>query len=150
MMTGTGLSQSKSNIGVGVAHATHAAMSSEYYSRNARKAGGSKHASPETSTQAVHSSQTLQKSSSRSKSKTGQTAAQFVQRRGSGDKKETPLKGPGVVTQRNAIYFQEYLEHNKARSPKVMASKQLESLRSEQAAQAQMGSNGMFQARATQ
>jgi len=59
MMTGTGVSASKSNIGAGVAHATHPAMSSEYYSRNSRKAGGSKHASPETSTQALHNSQTL-------------------------------------------------------------------------------------------
>jgi len=61
-----------------------------------------------------------------------------MKRRVSEDKKESPLKGPGVVTQRNAIYFQEYLEHNKARSPKIIPSNQLESLRSEQAAQVQM------------
>ena len=60
----------------------------------------------------------------------------------------TPLKGPGVVSQRNAIYFQEYLGHNEARSPKVLPSKHLESLGSEHAGQAQMGSNGMFPARA--
>ena len=52
MMTGTGLSASKSNIGIGAAHANHAAMSSEYYSRNQRQKG-SKQPSPETSTQQI-------------------------------------------------------------------------------------------------
>lgn len=67
----------------------------------------------------------------RSKSKTGAAAAaqQFLKRRGSDDKKESPQKAPQIGTQRNGIYFQEYLEHNKARSPKVIPSKQLESLR---------------------
>ena len=137
-MSGTG---GKSGIGMGTQQ-MHQTMSSEYYRRNQAKL--SKQQSPETSTMnAAQSQQQPSSGQNRSKSKTGAAAAaQFLKRRGSEDKKESPQKAPHIGTQRSGIYFQEYLEHNKARSPKVIPSKQLESLRAGQ--ESQMASNGMF------
>ena len=88
MMSGTG---GKSGIGMGTQH-MHQTMSSEYYRRNQGKANGSKQQSPETSTQHVaQSQQQVSAGQSRSKSKTGAAAAaQFLKRRGSEDKKESP------------------------------------------------------------
>ena len=97
-------------------------LAHDYYSQKQLKKSSNKISPDEAVTQGVRTQQIV----TRNKSKQGAPNSNYMIRRSSDDKQLEVKAKPTIGTQRNQIYFHEYLESSKARSPKIYASKQLE------------------------